>query len=150
MAALEPYTALKFKGYLHRILSHTAVVLGWSVDGSDYDEILNDTLIALGVDDVASITDNADLKMLRAVGRYFLWQAVAAATVGDYQFSADGGSYNRQQVHDHALKMLAQAESEAAYYGVVDAYNVTVSNVAYHRDPYRDYNDELATQIDQL
>jgi hypothetical protein len=150
MPALDPYTDSTFKEYLHRALGHTATGLHWSVAGGHYDELLLDTKLALDVNDLASLTSNADLKKLRVVGRVQLWRAVLAATAGDYAFSADGGSYSREQVHAHAQAMLAQAESEAMAVGALEGYVVSNGKASYPGDPYADYDDELASWIDQL
>lgn len=40
-----------------------------------------------------------------------IWQEKAAAVAANYQFSADGASYQRQQAHEHALQ---QARYHAA------------------------------------
>lgn len=149
MAAIQPYTPQTFKEYLHSLLGHTAAGLSWSVAGGSYDEILSEALLAIDTDDITTITDNAGLGKIRAVGRYCLWSAVAAALAGEFDFSADGGSYSRNQAHENALKMLDRAEIDLAQYGLI-GYVVTSSGATYGKyDPYQNHDDALSEAIDQ-
>ena len=143
MPALTPYTHDSFKQYLCHSLRDMAGALGWTVANGDFDEPLNDALLMLDNDDVANFTTNAQLRLLRSAGKVAVWRAVVATTAGDYQFSADGGSYNRQQVHDHARKMVADVEAEASGLGVdvYGGYEVGIATITYHNDPYADYEE---------
>lgn len=40
-----------------------------------------------------------------------IWEEKAAAYVGQYDFNADGGSFNRAQMHDQAMKMARHYHS---------------------------------------
>jgi hypothetical protein len=150
MAVLSPYSLATFKAYLHTVLGDVATRLGWTVVGGQYDEVVTDALLILNADDIATLTSNTQLKKLRAAGKLALWQKVAGFLTGDYDFSADGGSYSRSQAHDNALAMIKQAENEASALGVLEGYEVTSLAAKYTRDPYRDYTDDLATTYDQL
>lgn len=132
MAAPTSYTETTFKEYLHTVLGAMAAGLGWTVVGGEYDEPVNETLLAYAVDDIASATD---IRKLRALGRCELWRAVMAAIVGDYDFRADGGDYKRSQVYKHAAAQLAQAEMDAIVYDVWYAVQVGTLTCVY--DPYQ-------------
>ena len=40
-----------------------------------------------------------------------IWEEKATAYVGQYDFNADGGSFNRAQMHDQAMKMARHYHS---------------------------------------
>lgn len=137
-----------YQHFLHQTLGRTAALLGWEELGTHYAAVLEEALLVLDVETIDSLTTREELLAARAVGRWLVWRAVAAETAGDFQFSADGGSYSPQQVHEHALAMTAQYEAEAGQYGYGSWNIVTTVPVHYHRDPLRDYDDELAALID--
>jgi hypothetical protein len=99
-------------------------------DPATYEEIINDTLLAYGVEELVLATDAAKL---RAIGRLHLWQAVADATVWMHSQSMDGQSYQLQQVHEHAVRMAERARREVNR--IVPTYRVEVGRVRY-RDIY--------------
>lgn len=150
MAVISPYFLATFKAYLHTVLGTVATSLGWTVNAGNYDEVVNDALLSLNTDDITTLTTNTQLKQLRAAGRVSLWRMVASTLAGDYNFSADGGSYSREQAHAQALRMLQQAETDAAALGVLDGYEVTSTGASYGRDPYKDYDTPYADFIDTL
>jgi len=132
MAAPTSYTETTFKEYLHIVLGAMAAGLGWTVGGGDYDEVVNETLLAYAVDDIAAATD---IRKLRALGRYELWRAVVAEVAGDYDYRADGGDYKRSQVHKQAMAQLARAEEDALEYD--STYAVQVGTLTCDYDPYQ-------------
>lgn len=148
MAVRQPYTPITFEQYLLDSLGATGIQLGWQTIG-DLENVVVDTLLLLGVDDITTLVENADLRKLRVAGQLCLWRQVMASTAGDYTFSADGGSYSRDQVFAHAQQMMAQAEAAAAALDILDTYAVTSLAANYHIDPYADYDDDLAVQIAQ-
>lgn len=140
------YTEAEFADYLQRKLGSLATALNWTSSKQSFDEIIIDTLNALGVSNIEDVQE-AEIPKLRALGVVFLWRAVKGEVSGDYDFSADGASYSRSQVFGHAERMLTQAESDAAQY--LDLLTVKSARVTYHRDPYADHDDHLSVQIDQ-
>jgi hypothetical protein len=135
MAAPSSYTEDELKAFLHGELGSVADTLGWSVADGDYDEIVNEALIAYDVDDIA---DADDIAKLRALGRVAAWKAAMYDLAARYDFEADGGQYKRSQLHDMAQRNLMMAEDDALRY--VDWYTVTHTAVTYD-DPYA-YDDE--------
>lgn len=83
---------------------------------TDFDEAVNDTLLAYGVTNIAQATDIAKL---RALAKVEAWRTVVnrAANQIDYGQSngvAVAGSYEkRSQLHDQAEKALERAVSDA-------------------------------------
>lgn len=135
------YTEQTFAQYLHSVLSKTAVELEWSVgtDVGDYEEIINDTLIAYGVATITDISGIDAVQKLRVLGRYYAWQAAVAALVVEHNLSADGASLQRETVFKQAKMMMDQAADKAAEYGVGpfgESYCVDILGVS-RQDPYQ-------------
>lgn len=116
MAAPTSYTETTFKTYLDALIGAVADALGWSVLGGQYNEALNEALLAYGADDIATITGTENIRKLRTLGRAEVWRAVLAEVAADYDFEADGGSYKRSQVYEHARRMFEAAVTEALVY----------------------------------
>lgn len=129
------YSEITFAEYLHQALGATAEALGFDPSAGSYAEVVNETLLAYGELAMANITGAANLKKLRALGRLEAWRAVVAQTAGDFAFEADGGKYNRSEIHKMALENLAKAESEAAQYDT--SLRVGIDSVNYIHDPYK-------------
>lgn len=131
MAVPTSYTDDELAGYMHAALGATAVTLGWSVVESVYAEPVNDALILYGVSD---ISDATDIDKLRAAARLAAWRAVAAETATNFRFRAGQQSFDRQQVHEHALAMITASRTEAMRHGIEH----TLGHVpVFHRhDPY--------------
>jgi hypothetical protein len=123
-----------FKAYLHGRLNRGGVAdaFGWTVAAGSYDEIVNDTLLAYGVADVAEATDIAKL---RALGNLALWEAAKEAAVLEVDYSADGASFSREAIFRHIETMLGQARYDAILYVNSDGYTVDIYGVS-RSDPY--------------
>ncbi len=141
MAIPASYTELKFAEFLHATLGQVAEALNWGVGAASYDEVVNESLLEYGVDDIATITGNPSLKKFRAIGKVKAWEAVVTQTAADFNFSADGGKYDRSQIHEMAMKNLALAQAAAADY--LGEYRVGIDRIDHYHDPYtyRDEND---------
>lgn len=131
MAAPTLYSEALFAQYLLDVLKDTATALGWTTQG-DVQAAIDETLLALAV---STIADATEIRKLRAVGRREVWRLVASATAAHYAFSADGASYNRQQIHDHAVAALRLAETDCMAFGI-DGYAVRLDKVIFAQDPY--------------
>jgi hypothetical protein len=139
MALPAAYTDTTIANYLHQVIGTAAAALGWTVAGNSYSEVINDTLLALGIEDVADATSIA---ALRAAARFYVWRAVADATTGMHRFSLDQQSFDMRQVHQNAVARQQQAESEAAALGV-ELSSVGVVTFT----PLRDVHDPYAAYI---
>ena len=131
MTVLTSYSATSLISYMEGCLGETATILGFDTS-LDYGEALTQTELDYGVSDCSLATD---IKKLLALARYNVWKHVAMFAVGKYHFSADGGSYDPQQIFDHANEMLKLAWIDAAPY--LDEYAVGVSPVEHLDDPYK-------------
>jgi hypothetical protein len=130
MAAPTAYTEEMLREYMQAELGAVVTALGWSLADGNYDEPVNETLLAYGV---ASIALATEVRKLRALARREAWRTAAAQAAGMHDFSADGSSFSLAQIQEMALKALALAESEAARYE--GAFTVTPIAVHYG-DPY--------------
>lgn len=130
MALPSSYTENTLRDYMLSVTATVAGALGWTA--VNFTEAVTDALVGYGVTDIAQATDMAKLRSLAKVEA---WRAVADATVADYNFSADGGSYSRQQVHQQAVAALQRAEAEAVARGYAYAPAIVLGSLQ-HSDPY--------------
>lgn len=132
MALPSSYTESDLRDYMLSAVSTVAGMLSMVAD--DFTEPVNDALVAYGVADIALATDIAKL---RSIAKAEAWRLVVDATVGEYNFSADGGSYSREQLHKHAVDALTRAEADAISRGYIDSGAPTITLGAFrHTDPY--------------
>jgi hypothetical protein len=112
MAAPSSYTEESLSEFMAATLKDVAAVLGWDESPLTHlQEAVNETLLALGLSDIA---DAADIKLLRAHSRVQAWTAACAALSAQNDFAADGGDYKLSQMYANALKQLAAAQSALA------------------------------------
>lgn len=143
MAVPTSYTEDGLKAYMIAVLGAVAEVLGWSVVGGQVDEPVIESLLAYGTDDISTITGLDNIKKIRTLARREVWRAVMDETAADYDFTADGGSYSRAQIHKMAMENFMKAENEAAAFDTTWA--VQVHRVTHKNDPYRYLPDEDVT-----
>jgi len=139
MAAPASYTETTFKTYLHGRLGSLASVLKWNVADGSYNEAVNDALLAYGTADITTVSGAANINLLRAYGRYFLWKSVAEATVNeiDYTHADSGATYKHSQIHKQAKDMMNTAAADiAALGGDISGYEVTAYDIEYTDDMY--------------
>lgn len=145
MAAPSSYTEITLGQYMHGVLGPVAAALDYtepSADAGDYQNAVDEALLNYGADAIADVSGRENIRKLRALARVQVWRQVIAAVTGDFDFSADGGRYDRSQVHEMALKSLAIAEQEAMELGALPGYVVGVDAVQHIHDPYRYVPDE--------
>lgn len=141
MSAPASYTEATLAAYMHSALGDTATALGWAAGTASYGEAINETLLAYGAGDIATVTGNDNIARLRALARAEAWRQVAAYTAGNFDFSADGASYNRSQMHAQAKAAVQMAEADAMRYGAY-GYDVVIQNVQDVHDPYAYIEDD--------
>lgn len=136
---ITAYTDLTLAEYMQAVTRNVAAALGWSAD--DFAEAVTDALIAYGVTD---LEDATNIPKLRALARVEAWRAVADGTAADYNFSADGGTYSREQLHKHAVEALGRALERAAAYGGTDAgYAIEMGSMTFTDAYGRSADEEL-------
>ena len=97
MAAPSLYTEGTLAAFIHSgILKAVAGVLGWTVAGGSYAEIVNEAVLSYfdGAGDLASATD---IRRLRAIARVEAWRAVFEEKVGDYDYDQKDDSFSRER-----------------------------------------------------
>lgn len=109
------YTDDALAAFVVRELGLVATQLDWVAETPRVAEAVIDAVAAYGT---ASAAQATDIAKLRALARVAAWSAAVGATAGNYAVAADGQSFDRQQVHDHARAMLAEAERAASALGV--------------------------------
>ncbi len=144
MAAPISYTEKTLAEFMHQDLGRTAEVLGYAAgieDAGSYAEAVNETLLAYGVSDISAAVE---IPRLRILARAAAWRMAASGLVTAYKFSADGSSYERSALFEHANRMLNRAEYNAAAWEDSRAHVVTVTRSQPLTDPYRyyPYSDE--------
>lgn len=100
--------------YMLNATNNVAAALGWDAD--NFEEAVNDALVAYGVTDIADATDVAKL---RTIAKVEAWRAVVDGTAADIEFTADGANFKRNQMHSQALAALERAQSEAVAKGYI-------------------------------
>jgi hypothetical protein len=126
------YSESQFAAYLVTTLDTLEQVLNWDQGDPRVREAVADALLDYGVSDIADATD---IRKLRALGRRAIWRAVANATAGFYAFTDVGQQqFSRQQIHDHAVAMLKQAEVESLEWSL--SYAASSSTISRITDPY--------------
>lgn len=137
MALPAAYTEFALASYMLATLGEVASVLG--LDELEIEEAVNDALLAYGAADVAQATD---IPRLRAAARVATWRLALARASGLYQFSADGATYNRQQMVEHIRKMLEREEADAAAMGMGTGGVWATPLTLRMDDPYRPVVDD--------
>lgn len=133
MAAPTVYSELSLAGYMETTLGPVAEVLGWTVGSGKLAEVVNDALVAYGVDDVA---EAAEIGKLRAIARREAWRAASDALGAFYDFDSDSERFVRSQMHKASLDSLANAERDCMALGVGAGYGVTITSIERTVDPY--------------
>jgi len=105
--------------------------LGWS----DFSVITEDALELYGV---ATEEEATDTEKLHALARFALWKQAQIDVSLDMDFSADGRSFSRSQMHKMITENLARAMADATHY--LDALQIDVTQITI-RDPY-DYDED--------
>src|SRR5215207_4809389 len=94
------YSEAQLAAFMLAVIGSAADVLGWN-EGTLAGEPVEDALILAGV---SVITAATNVGALRAAAKIAAWRAVAGATAGLHDFSADGQSMSLSQVHKMALE----------------------------------------------
>jgi hypothetical protein len=139
------YTEQALADYMHQELSHVGEDLGLSPTEGSYTEAVNDTLLALGIEDIAEVSGAAAIVRLRTVAKVYAWKRAIAAAAALYDMSDGTQTLKRSQILSHAKDALASAEAEAAPVlaeAGLGALVATVTRLTYTRDPYAYLTEE--------
>lgn len=130
MAIPTSYTESTLADYMLAVLGVVGQTLEYT--NASFGEAVNDALVAYGVNEISQATD---IKKLRALAKVAAWKKACDDLVGFYKFSADGGTYDRNQMREMAEKALTLAQADAAAYD--PSYVVGIVRAAPVNDPYR-------------
>lgn len=83
------------------------------------DALAAEMLELLDIDADAGALAGSDMPSARLVADVVVWRAAEAAAALNFDFSADGGSYQRSQLAEQARDMRVRAEDRAAAAGLV-------------------------------
>jgi hypothetical protein len=135
MAAPTSYTEKSLAEFMHAELGRVANVLTYNVgasDPGDYAEAVNESLLIYGAE---TIDAAADIAKLRAIAREQAWKKAVGDLTTFFKFSADGGSYERQQMFEQAKAKMESASLAAMVYSA--EYSVRITRSTPVNDPYR-------------
>lgn len=117
MPIVTAYTEAELAHSLIDDLGNLAGALGWVAESSRVQRAVNRALADYFVGGVGDIADVTNVPKLEAFAQRAIWRAVKAAKAGDFQFGADQMTFSRQQVFDHADKMIAECDRTLAELG---------------------------------
>lgn len=142
MALPESYTEAEFAAYLHGELGDIAGLLGWTVAGGSYDEIINDTLIAYGESDIEAIAGDTAVVKLRRIGKYVAWSRAVEQLAGKYDYRENNEQYDLASLQKRAQVSLRQSERDVSQYGIGPNV-IGVKRVIRTQEPYAYIDPEL-------
>ena len=121
---------------------HEPVVTAYSIGDATLDELAQEALDALSIDGTDADLAAADVPSMRLALDVVVWRWVEARAALGFDFSADGGSYQRSQLAKQAAAMRKKAEDRAAAAGLA-AYAWPA--VEYSKPVNNDLADEWGT-----
>lgn len=131
------YTEKTLAEYMHTQLGKVAAALSLHPDSDgagDYEEAVNDAILAYGAENLTGITGVENIRKIRALAMVAVWQVVVNNFAAYYDHSSDGASYNRDQLFKHAKESLDLAKATAAQYDT--QYFATITSIDRRQDPY--------------
>jgi hypothetical protein len=130
------YTEAELKTFIVTTLGEVGTILGWTTATTLVTEAVNDTLLALGVSDISSVSGATAIQQLRAMAAVSAWRAALGSLAARYDFADGDQDRKRSQVHKMILESLSLAESNAAAVGVGVAGTIPRQSLVYTEDPY--------------
>lgn len=103
-----------------------------AISFSKWTEMANDLLVMYGVTDYANATD---ITKVRALAKVVAWKAAMEAVSAWYKYSADGGSYDRNQIFEMCQSNYKNALHDASAYGT--DYEIKITEVSPIQSPYK-------------
>jgi hypothetical protein len=137
VAIPEFYTEATLALFMRDVLGPVADDLELNVgadDAGDFEEAVNDTILAADIDSLEVVTDRPGIKKIRSLARVAAWRFAQGHASAHFDVSVDGGSYSESQLAKNIETKLKQAEAEAMPYD--PAYVVRRSRIVNREDPY--------------
>ncbi len=135
MAPPTSYTEDTLATFMLADLKDVATVLGWSTQAS-VQVAIDDVVLQLGISDIATATN---IPQVRALARVFAWKLAVKAASAYYAFSADGGSFSREQLQAMCRQGLALSEMDAIPW--IDSAGLKTYNAKYAVEQDRNPSD---------
>lgn len=133
MPAPTSYSEATLATFMIVDLAGIATALGWTTASAPILEAVSDVEVALGISDVASSTNVAGL---RALAGLYVWRRARGGLASNTRISVDNETIDRQQMWEHADKMVTHYELQAAALGVGGVGAVTIHSIVRSEDPY--------------
>jgi hypothetical protein len=118
MSAPVSYTEAQLKTFLVEELDTVATALGLTTSSASITRAVYAVERALGVSDVASLTDMAKLE---AIARWQAWLAAEASAISNFDLRSSGDELKLSQILEGIRARLAYVEAIAARYSEVAA-----------------------------
>ena len=142
MPAPTSYDESTLKEYLvTEVLAQVATKLAWTDASTEVANAVNETLLALNVEELTEFTTPLLVRKLRAFARREIWRQAMQVTAAKINLSADGASVDLSQFHAQCRMMYTMARDEVLdEYGGnetgIDTPSVVVSSRECPCDPY--------------
>lgn len=120
--------------YINETFEQVVTQLAW--DSGRIDAVISKTLQYYGVAAEADATDDTKRE---ALADYAVWRQALADISLDYAFSADGGSFSRQQAVEQVRQNVLAAEMNALRY--LSNYEIIIHQDQTNADWYIDSED---------
>lgn len=123
---------------------HESVVTAFGLAAATIEMLATEALEALNIDGADADLATADVPNMRLALDVVVWRWVEARAALSYDFSADGGSYQRSQLAAQASKMRLRAEERAA---AADLTAYAWPAVEYDKPVNNDLDDEWPDRV---
>ena len=124
---IQPYTLETFQAFLYRINVDQVQDLSWYENDNNFNELVIEVLLDLGIDDVAQQISREQIAQLRRVGTWAYWKRILSAHTSNISFSVDGAKYDMDQLFKNAQVMYKLALQDAQADLPVQIYMSTLS-----------------------
>ena len=123
---------------------HESIVAAFDLSTATIEMLATEALEALSIDPTDAALLTADVPNVRLSLDVVAWRWVEGRAALGYDFSADGGSYQRSQLAKQAAEMRRKAEDRAAAAGLT-AYEWPA--VEYDKPVNNDLDDEWPNRV---
>lgn len=133
MSIPDAYDNTALAGYMERAIGPLSGILELNAADGSFDDAVQATLLAYGVDDAEQADD---IRLLLAYADREVWRLARNHTVAYYDLRApDGEQLSRSQIYRQATERLHEAERQVAT--LSGAIAPQVHTIRRNPDPYR-------------
>lgn len=133
MAVPARYSETSLAQYMLNVLEpEVYTCFDWGIDS--FSEEITDTLLAYGVEAMASMTD---IKKVRMLATYFAWRKAYRASSKYVNNSVERDFRSQSQIWEHIKEQFGEAKSAAEpHLGDYGSYAIQMGTMAWAYDPY--------------